>query len=223
MNGSVLGLRELKKERTRAALVNVATRLCIEQGYDNTTVEQIAAAAEVSPRTFSRYFRTKEAVIAALIEECAEPIARAIARQARDITEYEAMVRAHVEVFLAAERGEPGALSFDRVCGLLQIVSASPSLGLATFAYRADGPTHAAVEVMAGRMGVPVAHPAIRILFDTWAVLMAAACQEIAALGGPPFGQRVVCDRIESAYAVFASLWKPRLAHGQPPAGESAQ
>jgi AcrR family transcriptional regulator len=61
--GPTLGLRERKKAKTRAAIRQHAMRLFREHGYEATTVEQIAEAAEVSPSTFFRYFPTKEDVV----------------------------------------------------------------------------------------------------------------------------------------------------------------
>lgn len=58
-----MGLRQRKKLATRVALRKAAFELFKAQGYDATTTAQIAAAADVSPATFFRYFATKEALI----------------------------------------------------------------------------------------------------------------------------------------------------------------
>jgi AcrR family transcriptional regulator len=57
------GLRERKKAKTKAAIQSHAVRLFREQGYAETTVEQVAEAAEVSPSTVFRYFPTKEDLV----------------------------------------------------------------------------------------------------------------------------------------------------------------
>jgi len=69
------GLRERKKQRTRQALVSAATELFERHGYEATTVADIAAAAEVSTRTFFSYFPSKEAV---LFADAAERVAVAL-------------------------------------------------------------------------------------------------------------------------------------------------
>jgi AcrR family transcriptional regulator len=65
------GLRERKKQKTRWSIQEHALRLFQEQGYEQTTVDQIAAAAEISPSTFFRYFKTKEDVV---IEDEYDPL-----------------------------------------------------------------------------------------------------------------------------------------------------
>ena len=61
-----LGLRERKKLATREAIGGAAFRLAVQRGLENVTVEDIAAAANVSPRTFNNYFSSKPEAISAL-------------------------------------------------------------------------------------------------------------------------------------------------------------
>jgi AcrR family transcriptional regulator len=58
-----LGLRARKKLATREALAAAALRLALERGLDNVRVDDIAAAAGVSPRTYNNYFSSREEAI----------------------------------------------------------------------------------------------------------------------------------------------------------------
>ena len=63
---TAVGLRERKKSETRRAIAAVALQLAIEHGPDAVTVEDIAAAADVSPRSVFNYFGTKDEAILGL-------------------------------------------------------------------------------------------------------------------------------------------------------------
>lgn len=71
--GAALSLRQRHADRTRNALVHAALELFAERGFAGTTIDQIAARADVAPRTFFRYFATKEAVV---YHDAAEVISR---------------------------------------------------------------------------------------------------------------------------------------------------
>ncbi len=56
-------LRERKKQKTHERLIEIATRLFLEKGFENTTIDEIVKEAELSQRTFFRYFPTKESIV----------------------------------------------------------------------------------------------------------------------------------------------------------------
>jgi len=75
-----LGLRETKKRRQRDAVERAALGLFAEHGYEQTTVHDICAAAEVGHATFYRYFPTKEHVVFAYRDAYLDALARMIER-----------------------------------------------------------------------------------------------------------------------------------------------
>ena len=94
-----LGLRDRKKIRTRDNIRREAMRLIKANGYANTTIEQIAMAADVAPSTFFRYFPTKESVLIA--NDLDQVTIDALAAQPSDIPPLKAFRRA-LEITLTA-------------------------------------------------------------------------------------------------------------------------
>jgi AcrR family transcriptional regulator len=98
-----VGLRERKKLKTRAAIQKEALRLFAAKGYEATTIEEIAAAVEISPSTFFNYFPSKEAVV---YQDDLDPlIFAAFDAQPADVTPIAALRNAMRAVFsnLSAE------------------------------------------------------------------------------------------------------------------------
>ncbi|MFB8002335.1 TetR family transcriptional regulator [Nocardia sp. NPDC056000] len=94
-------LRERKKERTRRTIRSEAFRLFREQGYTETTIEQIAEAADVSPSTFFRYFPSKEQLV--LADDLDPVMIEAIDRQPKDKPILAAIRDATIEAFGAMD------------------------------------------------------------------------------------------------------------------------
>jgi len=103
-----IGLRERKKAATREALHEAALLLFAERGYRATTVADIAAAGNVSERTFFRYFRSKEDVALQDVRRLLPKLEQAI----RERPPSEPPVRALLHAFLAvAESAEAPQLA----------------------------------------------------------------------------------------------------------------
>ncbi|MGY2061308.1 TetR family transcriptional regulator, partial [Nocardia gipuzkoensis] len=115
------GLRERKKERTRRTIRTEAMRLFKQQGYAETTVEQIAAAADISASTFFRYFPSKEQL--ALADDLDPIMIRAIEDQPADLLPLAAFRKAMREAFADMDP-EDWAFEQDR----MRLISREPEL-----------------------------------------------------------------------------------------------
>lgn len=120
------GLRERKKVRTRHDIVESATRLFLERGFEATTMDEIAAAAEVSRSTLFRYFGSKESLVFPHQEERLGMFRRLLARKEDGASPFRIVCRAITElagVFQRARRelrdqqriieGSPGLMAHE--------------------------------------------------------------------------------------------------------------
>jgi TetR/AcrR family transcriptional regulator, regulator of mycofactocin system len=169
------GLRERKKARTREALRDTAMELFSRQGFDGTTVEEIADSCEVSPRTFFRYFPTKEDVLFGDSELRCAALIEVLAAQPPELPPLVALY--------AAMRATALDYALDRkaLVARSEIMQASPSLR----AYKAEhqrGWEEAVIEELTRRVNVvdavitpldlrlltATAIGALRVALDLW-------------------------------------------------------
>jgi AcrR family transcriptional regulator len=124
---STPGLRERKKQRTRDALTDAAYALFSAKGFGATTVEEIAGAVDISPRTFFRYFASKEDLALAPLNQQLAAVLVAVAERPADESVMTALRRATVEVTAACETGGAG---FDeaRFASMQALLAVSPAL-----------------------------------------------------------------------------------------------
>jgi AcrR family transcriptional regulator len=115
------GLRSLKKLRTRRAIEDAAFQLFSTQGYEDTTVDQIAARAEVSTTTFFRYFPSKSEVALGEHGQHLPALHRAILERPADETELDCVRRAVIQEFVVV-------IDPERTAARARIIAASPLL-----------------------------------------------------------------------------------------------
>ncbi len=199
-----LGLRERKKQRTRATLIDAAVELCERQGFERTTVDQIAAIADVSPRTFSRYFATKDAIALALIDDAVDRAAAELERQPADIGHLEALLHAYVAMYKGTKIAPPGELSAERLMCTVRIIMTSPALRQAAVDFRA----HSANVALAKRMGVVIDDRRVKLVSAVWASIIMTALADLADDGTDweQVGVDDLVSRLEATFAEFTGL-----------------
>lgn len=189
------GRRERKKAATRAALAAAALRLCSEHGLDHVTVEQIADAADVAPRTFFNYFTSKEEAVVAGNAASADTLVAAFTTRPDSEPVAEALRHA-----LRAVVTDPGYLDRIRRLRALRGHAALVAHQMAAFAAQERALAAAVVE----RTGTDPA----RDLFPTLAAAAAVTGLRVAVqhwLGdhGPDPREPELTDLVDEAMAVF--------------------
>ena len=124
------GLRERKRAHSRATAVDVAMRLFAQRGYDAVTVADICAAADIAPRTFFRYFPTKDDVLAEPARQMAARLSAAIADAPAEQPDPAVLRAALHELGEYVVANEAALALFFRVAGAASAVRANPFLHL---------------------------------------------------------------------------------------------
>jgi AcrR family transcriptional regulator len=118
--------RTLNAARSREAVIDAALELFATKGFDNTTTEEIAARAGVSPRTFFRYFDTKDSVVFHRDYGFMRSFAAAYLEQPKSMSDYDALraamvaqaegitaLRSRIETYRAAVRSSPALVGLE--------------------------------------------------------------------------------------------------------------
>jgi AcrR family transcriptional regulator len=194
-------LRLVKKKRTRVALVDAAVDLCLRRGYENTTIEDIAVAADVSSRTFARYFATKDAVFVAVLDDLAEDVAAELWALPAEMGPLQAMRTALGAVLSRAARLQFYSGSGDRIVRTIKVVTECAALQRAAVEYRGSQ----VLAAMAHRMNVGVDDRSLELVMALISVTVVHAWSTLDESDGP-LDSQLVSDRIDRTFDEFASL-----------------
>ncbi|MFF1441822.1 TetR family transcriptional regulator [Streptomyces sp. NPDC058295] len=121
-------LRERKKQRTRDALLRAAVELFTSQGYEETTVDEIAAAVDVSQRTFFRYFAGKDEAALALVEMTVERFVEAVRERPPHEPPLEALRQAVLDGWYSINEVVESVVPVERYLRMYRVIESTPVL-----------------------------------------------------------------------------------------------
>jgi AcrR family transcriptional regulator len=175
-------------------LVDAAVELCLKQGYENTTVEQIAASADISTRTFSRYFATKDAVFIAVMDDLAHEVSVEVGKMSSMVSPLEALRLAHMAVLERASKRTLDGLNVERVALILRIVNSSDALRQAAIDYR----NRETQDALAKLMGVASDDPNLELAIALFSTTIVRACSDLVEdRPNLALGPDIVMERLE--------------------------
>lgn len=154
--------------------------MCDAHGFEATTIEQIAHAAEVSPRTINRYFASKEDIVLDPSEDFSIAVADRLAGTPILGSELDALRAAFVAVLDAAADDANGLRLLHRFHRMSRILHASPTVGArrAELSRRNDA---AIAQVVAARLGVAPDAPPVQTVVGAWQLIGYLGCQRFAS------------------------------------------
>lgn len=191
------GLRERKRLRTYRLIQQSALDLIDQQGYDATTIEQIAAAAEISPSTFFRYFPTKEAVI--VTDEYDPLILAALEALDPDLTPVQAfrsVVNGLFQDIYLRDRA--------RLLHRVTLIFGTPQLRARILEGTRDTSQEFAA-VLAQQRGLPPDDPGIRLALSAIMAVLTTVLQDWAEAGGSGNLPRIVDEGLALLESGFAT------------------
>jgi AcrR family transcriptional regulator len=147
------GLRERKKQRTRDALLRAALELFTSQGYEQTTVDEIAEAVDVSQRTFFRYFAGKEEAALAVQDMTEAHFVEALRGRPPGEAPLEALRRALLESWDTIGEAIAQVVPLELHMRTFQLIESTPAL-LAAHLRRSAEVEEELAQVIAGREGL---------------------------------------------------------------------
>ncbi len=160
----------MQGECYRKMLIESALDLCTRQGYEATTVDQIAAAAGVTPRDFARYFVTKDAVIMSVIDDLLQATTTALGHVKTTVDPEHALLIATTEVVTAIVNGR-GIMTREQMIAMADIVTTTPHLRKQASAVRKQVLTQALAEWT----GLDPKNRRVRHAVTMWSAIAAGA------------------------------------------------
>jgi AcrR family transcriptional regulator len=165
-----IGLRERKKRERRRHIEDVAMELFRRDGFEATTIEQIAAAADIAPRTFFSYFATKDDLVLADYTDRLERIIAELGRRPDHEPAWVALSASFATV------ASDYTAEVDRLASRFAIMATAPSVYARSLQLQA-GWEQTLSEHLVARLGASANDPAPRLLAAAAVAVMRASLQ----------------------------------------------
>lgn len=188
-------------------MINAAVELVNKQGYERTTVEQIAEAVDVSPRTVAHYFPSKDRLLLSVLDAYTDAVADELTRVPVEVAPMRALLIANLAALQHAVSQGPSADGYQIVSMLRTIHLSRPLQPLAPAvrspAMRAD---------VARRLGLDLSDRRVEMIISSWIGVVTVAWSCVDVVNQDPQQVNfeslatVLRDRLLNTFAAFVDM-----------------